>query len=371
MARARRHENCSGILVRVYERPVRSGPVTAIGYLCKICRTFVPDGGVVTNNTDLRPAIDVVVTELTSLLWDRQVNDRFAGIVRANPDLLAAAQKGNPLLGGVRRWWATSTALILRRHVDGAGPQTLRSVVEALSALGEESGRAPFVEDLRQLEAISDRFRPYFNILIHGAVAGAPNSTLTFDELSEAIDTVRDVAQRAYVAIANVSRRLDPVAQFEWTDIFEYPWIDSHEEMAYTLGEQGVPYDAVPMTMADALAQARLEARVGHGDDGSIAFTVSAAGKLDALDVRIFLPYAGTIIDEEVIPSGSSVTRTMPAMLSAPIYGQAVFEFEDQHGRVYRQYADVSFESSRIRKLDRLPYRVSGRIVAPSSVGAA
>src|ERR1700686_2263853 len=204
MARARRHENCSGILVRVYERPVRSGPVTAIGYLCKICRTFVPDGGVVTNNTDLRPAIDVVVTELTSLLWDRQVNDRFAGIVRANPDLLAAAQKGNPLLGGVRRWWATSTALILRRHVDGAGPQTLRSVVEALSALGEESGRAPFVEDLRQLEAISDRFRPYFNILIHGAVAGAPNATLTFDELSEAIDTVRDVAQGAYVAIATV-----------------------------------------------------------------------------------------------------------------------------------------------------------------------
>jgi hypothetical protein len=237
-------------------------------------------------------------------------------------------------------------------------------VLEILVANADASRRPFFESDLAQVTAISERFRPYLNALIHGEPQSA---ALTYDDLSTAIDTLRDVAQRAYATVTQVSRRLDPVAQFEWTDIFTYPWIvNSDEPMAYILGSPGVPYDAVPMTRADAAVQARLQGMIATNADGSVAFTLSNVGQQPAHDLRAFVPFAGTVIDHEQLDQGASITCNVDSSVSKSVVGQAVIEFEDQHGDVYRQYADVNFPSARLRKLDRIPYRVSARIVAPA-----
>ncbi len=312
----------------------------------------------------LRPAVDVIAAEIGGLLRDRQVCDRFAGVVRSNDALLREARHGNAFLVGVRRWWATAAALVLRRHVDGGNPATLRAVLEILVERGDFAPGASFENDLAQITAISERFRPYLNALIHG---GHNATALTFDDLSVAIDTVRDIGQRVYAAVANVSRPMNPPVESEWTDIFRLQWIaDSSEPMAYILGNPGVPYDAVPMTKADAAMQPRIDAVITLLGDESLTIALSNVGPQPALDVRAFLPFAGTVIDHDHLDVGASIDQHLPVSPQI-ISGQAVIEFENVHGEFYRQYADVA-STGRLRRIDRNPYRVSARIVAPAGV---
>jgi hypothetical protein len=375
VTRVRLHESasCHGNLVRVYERPLRASAVIPLGYVCSVCRAFELDEEVVKAANELRPAIEAIAVELTTLLLDRQTHERFAGIVRSNEELIAAVQQGNPFLQGVRRWWATSAALTLRRHLESGSTNGLRGAIEALSNLECDGSPAAdpgtFATDLERLERIADRFRPYLNTLIHGAAIDPFGSSLTFNELNEAISSVGDIAQRAYAAITNVSRRMDVVVQYDWTAIFKRPWIQDDTEMAYVLGKPGVPYDALPMSAADAKEQARLLACIELDNYGSGTLRATNVGKQSALDVRVFLPYARTVIDVNEIAPGDSTSRVLSPELTATISGQAVFEFADVHDRVYRQYANVDFPTARMRKLDETPYRVSGRIVDPAVFG--
>jgi len=107
-------------------------------------------------------------------------------------------------------------AITFRRHLDGGGTNSLRGVVDALANQERDGSTASdpdaFASDLALLERLAERFRPYINTLIHGT-AFDPASSMTFNELNEAIGKVRDVAQRAYVAITQVSRRMEVVIQ--------------------------------------------------------------------------------------------------------------------------------------------------------------
>ncbi len=312
---------------------------------------------------DLRPAVEVVAAEITNLLWDRQVHERFAGIVRSNDLLLAAAQRGNPFLQGVRRWWATSAALVLRRHVDGGSDYTLRAIVQELADLDANS--AP--SDLRQLETVSERFRPYLTNLIHGPAA-SQDPRLTFNELNEAIDSIGAIAQRVYATVTNVSLRIEASPMFEWTEIFESAWIQDTAPMAYTLGDRSVPYDAIPLPQHDVPRLPKLGFSASPRPDGSCALVVKNLGAQDALDVRVFLPYAKTVCDVEIIRPGQEELCVVAPSLARLARGQAVLEFSDSDHQVYRQYADVDLADGRVRRITAVPFRVNGRIVA-SNIG--
>lgn len=367
------HAACSGSLVRVYERPERAGSTSPIGYVCNLCGSFLPDRPLVVTLGDLRPAAEALAVDVSNLLLDRQVHERVAGIVRSNDDLLRAAQTGNPFLQGMRRWWATSAALLLRRHLDGGTGNTLRDILDALVALPDGELTRPretFAADLRQLRTISERFQPYLNALIYGDGPAVSNPAPTFNDLNGAIETVSEIASRVYAAVANVSRQMDPVIQFDWTQIFKKPWIDD-TPMAYVLGDQGVPYDALPMTASEAQRQARLRLEIDVQPNETRAVMLTNNGHQTALDVRVFLPYNSTVIDAAELATGDTMTSVIPQPHPLRAYGQAVLEFSDEYDHIYRQYADVDIDLGRVRRLSPTPFRVVGRIVEQRLQGAS
>ena len=322
---------------------------------------------------ELRPAAEAVASELTSLLWDRRVHERVAGIVRSNQSLLAKAQAGNPYLNGVRRWWAIASALVVRRHIDKGTQGSLRWIVERLVDLDEETQDAPGAgpsehrSDLDRLETLSVRFRPYFNATIHGGTV-PDSSSVTFNDLNEAIDAIAKIGERTYAAVTNISRRLEPIEQFEWTDIFEQPWILNKGKAAYILGEDGVPYDALPMTAEESVMAGRVKLSLESSGLNEVTVTATNDSDVEILDVRVFLPYLRTVIDvAELAPKHGAQERVSWRETSDPKFGwgQAVLEFSDVYDNIYRQYADIDFLRGSVRKLTKTPYRVQGRIVAP------
>src|ERR1700722_14163590 len=216
MRKPKAHDDatCPGTLVRVYERPDRAGSLSPIGYVCRRCGLYLPDLQAVVTLADLRPAADALASEISGLLLDRQVQERVAGMVRSNPALLHAAQTGNPFLQGTRRWWAMSAALVLRRHLDGGTRNSLRDMLEALTAFPEDTLSGPgfdFAKDLGELQALSDRFRAYLNSVLHGSLATPSDSAPTYADLNDAIDTIAGIAGRVYSAVTNISYRMNPV----------------------------------------------------------------------------------------------------------------------------------------------------------------
>ena len=326
---------------------------------------------------ELRPAAEAMAAELSGLLWDRRVHERVAGIVRSNPSLMSKAQAGNPYLNGVRRWWGIASALVLRRHVDPGTQGSLRWIVERLVEFDDDqTGSSPssasseHKADLEQLDQVSLRFRAYLNATIHGG--GVPDSAhVTFNDLHQAIDAIAEIGQRTYSAVTNISRRFEPIEQFEWTDIFEMPWIsDGAKNQAYVLGEDGVPYDALPMTVAESKTIARINLRLDPGSGNEVIVTAKNDGSAEALDVRVFLPYLRTVIDVAAMAPDASVEERIGWMETDDPkfgWGQAVIEFSDVYDHVYRQYADVNFITGRVRRLSKVPFLVQGRIVSSRS----
>jgi hypothetical protein len=307
-------------------------------------------------------------------MLDRQVHERVAGMVRSNEDLLRAAQTGNPFLQGMRRWWAISAALALRRHLDGGTRSSLRDILEALAALEEgELGRPRFDvgKDLGTLQKLSERFGPYLNAVLYGAQSGGAEANPTFADLNDAITEVATIAGRVYAAVTNVSRRMEPVVQFDWTEIFRQPWIPDNTPMADVLGEAGVPYDALPLTKTDSQHLPRLGLRIVTLSDGHREVSVTNDGRAPALDVRVFLPYNRTVVDVPELAVGMTTAAYIQPQHPLRAYGQAVLEFADVHDYIYRQYADVDLDMPRVRKLSRTPYRVNGRIVERKLKGAS
>lgn len=330
---------------------------------------------------ELRPAAESMAAELTGLLWDRRVHERAAGIVRSNPTLLSQAQSGNPYINGVRRWWAIASALILRRHVDPGTVGSLRWILERLVEIEDKDfgsaspSSAPLEtrEDLKRLETISVQFRPYLNAMIHGGPVDT--ARLTFNDLHEAIDVVAKVGERTYVAVTNVSRRFEPVEQFEWTGIFEAPWISGAEEQAYVLGTEGVPFDALPMSVSESKTIARLLLKLEPKASNEVAVTVTNDSKVEALDVRVFLPYLQTVVDAPTLWADNRVVEHVQwPQTDDPKFGlgQAVLEFSDVYDNTYRQYADVNCLTGTVRRLTKVPFLVEGRIVVarPYAVSA-
>lgn len=327
---------------------------------------------------ELRPAVETVARELMNLLWDRRVYRRFEGIVRGEPELLASAEAGNPFVNGVRRWWAISAAIVLRRHVDAGAAGTLRWVVEQLVAIDQQYGSsAASVSDtsnaqmdLQTLESLSVRFRPFLNELVYGSRVGGAPITVTYNDLLEAIDTLRKVAERTYATVVQVSMHFEPIEQFEWTDIFEYPWLSTHADQAYELGAEGVPYDALPLTAREAEKSALFAIAMRNGPNNALTITVSNETDVDALEVRLFIPHLRTVLDVREIKaraSGSATVRWNDNEDHRFGHGQAVLEFTDIHGHVYRQYADVDVRSARVRNVSPVAYRVKGPIVSPAT----
>lgn len=365
MRKARVHGqgDCPGTLVRVYQRPDRAGTTMPIGYVCDVCRTFLPDEVPPVSIEDLRPAVEAVAAEVSTMVLDRAVHERFMGIVQQSPSLVTAAQTNNPLLNGVRRWWSIATASTLRRHVDSGYPGALRSIVEALAT--QDPNRAPtYLADLEQLEAVSKRFRPYFNALFQRTDSGAA-PMLTFAELGDTVEVVRAIAERAYAAVTNVSYSMDPAVQFDWTAIFKEPWLRDNMQMAYDLGTPGVPFDALAISAGEQQAQAMLEPTVQFHQSGRAHIELKNVGALKALDARLFLPNARTVIDVDELDVQQSVASIIvPSELGLGA-AQVVIEFADLRGHVFREYADISLSNLQIRRLTG-PYLVKGRIVQPA-----
>ena len=313
---------------------------------------------------DMRPAADAMAAEISTLALDRAVHERFVGIIQQNPGLLTAAQHRNPLLNGVRRWWSTTAAMTLRRHVDPGSSTNLRALVEGLAEDESDSRHAQFQVDIETLGGINRRFRPYFNALVHQAEPVAEK--LTFDDLGETIDVIRRIAERAYAALTQISYEMNPVIQFDWTAIFKEPWLPEVAQ-AYDLGTDDVPADALALTRAESemLAYLRPEISLHRGGAGHVE--LENIGRQVALDVRLFMPIAQTVIDVDEVAVGAKVgSRAFPSDLGLRS-AQIIVEFEDLQGRVYREYADITLSSLRMRNL-RGPYLVKGRIVAPALV---
>jgi hypothetical protein len=366
---------CPGVLVRVYERPERSGSLSPIGYVCKRCSVFLPDPPILMTLADLRPSTESLAIEISNLLLDRQVHERVAGMVRSNKALLRAAQTGNPFLQGTRRWWATSAALVLRRHLDGGTRSSLRDILEALATLQEDGLTGPrfdVAKDLGTLKTLSERFGPYLNAVLYGAQSGADVNP-TFTDMNDAITEVAAIAGRVYAAVTNVSHRMDPAIQFDWTEIFREPWIPDDTPMAYVLGEigTGVPFDALPLTKTESQDIGRLALRISSLSDGHLEITVTNEGRAPVLDVRVFLPFNRTVVDVPELAVGMTIRSHVPPQDSQRAYGQAVLEFADAHAYIYRQYAEVDLDIACVRKLSPTPYRVSGRIVERKLQGAS
>jgi hypothetical protein len=192
---------------------------------------------------------------------------------------------------------------------------------------------------------------------------------LTFSELGDTVDSLRAIAERAYAAVTNVSYSMNPVVQFDWTAIFNEPWLPSDVHMAYNLGTEGVPFDALALSIEEQRVQAMLEPTVRFHGDGNAHVDLANTGANKALDVCLFLPNARTVIDIDEIDVNQSVASlTVPAELGYKS-AQVVIEFADLLGRIFRQYADISLSNLQIRRLSR-PYLVKGRIVAPMEVAA-
>jgi hypothetical protein len=319
---------------------------------------------------DLGPSIERVAREVLDLSWDRQIHDRFSGIVRENEELLSAAKSGNPFLLGVRRWWATSTALVLRRHLEESGISSLRSVVERLAQLEGELPTAQMqsgfdVEKLA-LERLSERLRPYINSLLYG---GKPEEPLTFKDLEEAISEIQRIAARAYAAITQISMRMDPVAQVDWTGIFHEAWLPQNVQMAYDLGTDGVPFDAIAMIESEARSLPNIEVRIDSNADGSASVSLINVGADTAIDLRMFAPHARTIVDVSSLRRDASAQSRLLSSAEAQIVcGQIVVEFADLRGRVYREYANIDVAGGVVRDLSPIPFRVAGRIVQSAAM---
>jgi hypothetical protein len=367
--------DCPGTLARIYERAGREAGFSALGYVCTACRKvmFDEDQLEMPTLTELRFPMESVANELMDLFVDSHLKDVSSSIVRNNPKLLASAQNGNPYLLATRRWYAVASALVLRRHIDSGTPNSLRSIVEHLAKL-EHAGETRtlpaaggFDSDLERLRALSARFRPYISAVING---GHQSQGLTYDDLDAALDEVRQIAQRAYATITNVSLLMTPSVSPGWTDIFEEPWIRTNFPTAYEVGAEGVPYDALPLGREESSNNARLTLRLQCMRPNQVATSVENDGGAEAIDVRVFLPYLRTVIDVRRLEVGKvthSRTEWDPSYNQNPKfgYGQAVLEFEDAFGRIFRQYADVDIEDGLVRKLSPTPFLVKGRIVAP------
>lgn len=321
---------------------------------------------------ELRFPMEAVANELMALFVDSRLNDVGSSIVRNNPKLLASAQNGNPYLLAIRRWYAIASALVLRRHIDSGTPNTLRSIVEHLAEL-ERAGETKtlpaaggFDSDLDRLKALSARFRPYISAVING---GHQSSRITYDDLDAALDEVRQIAQRSYATIMNVSLLMTPSIASGWTDIFEEPWIRANVPTVYEVGGEGVPFDALPLSKEESSNNGRLVLRLQCMRPNQVAVSVENDGAAEAIDVRVFLPYLRTVIDVPRLEA-ANVTHSRiewdPSNNQDPKfgYGQAVLEFEDAFGRVFRQYADVDIRDGLVRKLSPTPFLVKGRIVA-------
>lgn len=364
-SRIHREGDCGGTLERIYRRPAGGGSLEPIGYQCDLCGAIVEEDTAVERLAQLRPAVESVAAEITALLADLQVHERFAGIVRESPDLLQAGQS-NPFLQGVRRWWAVYAAIMLRRHADGGRRESLRDIAESLVNLPDSELTRPrdvFASYIKTLEEISDRFRPYLNAVIYGGAVPL-QSAVTFNDLNHALKELGEVTAGVYAAVVNISRATNPTIIDDWTSIFRKPWLS--EEQAYPLGAEGVPFDAMPMSKGESDRQAELDLRIHVGEAGWVTVEIVNVGKSRAIDARLFLPYARTVIDVEKLDVGDSAMQRVRPQLAVSIYGQAVLEFSDSHDHAYRQYADVNLPSGMVRKLSSPAYRVTGRIVASS-----
>ncbi|HVM95517.1 MAG TPA: hypothetical protein VMT89_03960 [Candidatus Acidoferrales bacterium] len=367
--------DCPGTFARIYERAGRGAGFSPLGYICTGCREVIFDEDHLEMPTldELRFPMESVANELIGLFADSHLNAVGSSIVRNNPKLLASAQSGNPYLLAIRRWYAIASALVLRRHIDAGTPNTLRSIVEHLAQL-ERAGETrtlpaagSFGSDLDRLKALSARFRPYISAVING---GHQNAGLTYDDLDAALDEVRQIAQRAYATITNVSLLMTPSIATGWTDIFQEPWILANVPSAYEVGAEGVPFDALPLTMEESNNNARLVLRMQCMRPNQVAVSVENVGAAEAIDVRVFLPYLRTIVDVprlEVHKETHTRVEWDPNYDREPKfgYGQAVLEFEDAFGHIFRQYADVDIRDGMVRKLSPIPFLVKGRIVAP------
>lgn len=374
MPAAPRHRtlDCPGTLVRAYERAGTG--FKPFGYVCNSCGHFARDEEEmpVSSVAELRPAMESAARELMNLLWDRRVYKRFEGIVQGNSELLASAQAGNPFVNSVRRWWAVSAALVLRRHVDAGSGGTLRWVLEQLVKMEQKysatskTGTSTAEADLRTLEEISFRFRPFLNELIYGSRVPGTSITVTYNDLLLAIDTVQKVAERTYGVVLQVSMQLEPIEQFEWTDIFQYSWLPKNTQFAYDLGSQGVPFDALPLTLKQAEKCALLTLSLDNSPTNLLRITVSNEKDVDALDVRVFIPHLRTPFDVPEIKGLSSASVQVQWNDNGDPrfgHGQAVLEFNDVYGQVYRQYADVDVRNGRVRNLSPIAYLVKAPIV--------
>jgi hypothetical protein len=220
-----------------------------------------------------REAIKAIGCEVTYLEWFRDEFARVDQIVRGNPRVLHAESY---FTAHVKRWYAESQAMRIRRLVEPYTPgfdvwsllQLLEDMRRAAEAFGKseieslfdtndsvsyereirdflvesmwknvgdvDSGadrlRARHIkEDIKGLRDATEDVKRYADLVIAHNSREKP-APAAFSTISSATDEIVRIAKRYTATLTGASMiSFAPVDQFNWYDVFHFPWIAPSE----------------------------------------------------------------------------------------------------------------------------------------------
>ena len=427
MARPRRHRylGCDGVIKAVYLKDGNDAKLRSVGSLCLGCQTFVPHEEPMQQIPDLkipdpvpgwRTAISAIKDDVTRLCPERVVYEGFGEIVRGRPELLRSY---NPFLAYVQRWYATSAVMAIRRQTDSESRgASLRSLLEDIAEKAAQYDYATYLElyrqrgyddemsdnlargfwkevgsgerldaskvraDLAALDELASDVRRHANReIVHQSKNLESDFKLTFNDLHLCIDGIERLTKKYVALLTGASYvTLVPVDMTDWTQIFAFAWRGTSNDVdaPYKVGDDGVPYDALPPRREYAVTQPCLavsfERPIKRAAGVFLGYVVSNIGVGAARRVRMFLPCMNNVACEEPIGPGNAIagefrydtSRAFTEHMKPPC--QVVVEYEDVNGNLYRQYANVrqpmhgdiqGFSTDEFG----IPYRVSKRTV--------
>ena len=201
----------------------------------------------------------IVRQELTYLNHQRRVMQLATDVYNANPRLLK--HNGRQFFDYVRQWYGGAMATGYRRQTDPDGDSaSLRVLLEELLARPEaysletlrpysgvaEDGTIRFFalrvagadqtgkldveivkQDIRDLIACGKTVKRFVNkVLAHTDIEfkRAPEAGPSYDEIHSAHKECEQIAKRWIAAFSGPAYSFDVVEQFDWLDIFDFPW---------------------------------------------------------------------------------------------------------------------------------------------------
>lgn len=180
---------------------------------------------------------------LQQQLW----SERLGRMIRENEKFVRCE---SPFIGEMARWYVSHAAMSVRRQVDAdENVISLRRVLEqmnanppaliGLSPLGKAVTVTEIDADIATLVSISQKIvRVADREIAHADRRGFGDdvSRPNFKELNECIDGFATLAQKYYELVTGAAMigGLQPVEQFEWSDVFRFSWIPKCPECGHS-----------------------------------------------------------------------------------------------------------------------------------------